>query len=126
MNGGHIIKHWSRTQPNIALSSGEAELYSAVKGASAGLGVVSLLGDMGEERRPVRLHIDASATKGALTRRGTGRMKHIETQYLWAQQVAQQKKVECTKIPRLENVSDILTHHWSPSEGIRFFRRLGV
>ena len=32
MLGQHVISHWSKSQSNIALSSGEAELNAAVKG----------------------------------------------------------------------------------------------
>ena len=32
--GSHLVKHWSTTQKITALSSGEAELYGVVKGAS--------------------------------------------------------------------------------------------
>ena len=39
MLGQHMIKSWSSTQSVIALSSGEAEYYSMVKGGSIGLGV---------------------------------------------------------------------------------------
>ena len=46
--GTHLIKSWSSTQGNIALSSGEAELYGVVKGACEGLGVSTLLNDFGE------------------------------------------------------------------------------
>ena len=38
MLGQHMIKSWSTTQSVIALSSGEAEYYSMVKGGSVGLG----------------------------------------------------------------------------------------
>ena len=39
---GCIIKTWSRTQNNMALSSAEAELYAEVKAASETLGLVSM------------------------------------------------------------------------------------
>ena len=35
---GHIIKSWAATEGIIALSSGEAEFYSMVKGGSVALG----------------------------------------------------------------------------------------
>ena len=38
MIGGHMIKSWSTTQPVIALSSGEAVLYSLVKAAAQAKG----------------------------------------------------------------------------------------
>ena len=37
MIGSHLLKSWSTTQSVIALSSGEVEYYSMVKGGSVGL-----------------------------------------------------------------------------------------
>ena len=45
--GDHVIKTWSFTQATIALSSGEAEYYGMVKGASMALGIQSMLEDLG-------------------------------------------------------------------------------
>ena len=43
MIGSHPIKSWATTQGVIALSSGEAEFYSIVKGASISMGLANLL-----------------------------------------------------------------------------------
>ena len=126
MMESHLIKPWSRTQHNIALSSGETELYSATTGSSEALGLVNLLTDMGEPKLQVKLHIDASATKSAITRRGTGRMKHIETQHLWIQQSIHNGRIKCLKIPRSDNFSDMLTHHWSRTDGDKYLNGMGL
>ena len=47
MFGGHLIKSWSTTQDLIALSSGEAEYYGLVKGSAIGLGIRSMMRDLG-------------------------------------------------------------------------------
>ena len=39
--GDHLIAAWSRVQPRIALSSGEAELYAGMRGISEILGLRS-------------------------------------------------------------------------------------
>ena len=49
MIGGSQIKHWSKTQSTIALSSGEAELIGIGSGCAQGLGLQSLAADMGLE-----------------------------------------------------------------------------
>ena len=36
--GSHLIKSWSSTQADVALSSGEAEYYGTVKAGGMGLG----------------------------------------------------------------------------------------
>ena len=43
MWGNHLIKSWSSTQSVVALSSGEAEYYGMVKGASVAIGLQSVL-----------------------------------------------------------------------------------
>ena len=45
MIGNHCIKSWSSTQSVIALSSGEAELYSLVKATSQAIGIKHMLGE---------------------------------------------------------------------------------
>ena len=45
--GGHLLKSYSRTQSNIALSSAEAELYSFATAASEALGLKSMSRDLG-------------------------------------------------------------------------------
>ena len=47
MLGQCLIKHWSKTQTTISLSSGEAELHGIVFGAAQALGMQSLLKDLG-------------------------------------------------------------------------------
>ena len=47
MLGGDLIKSWSSTQPIIALSSREPDLYATVKAASQATGLISMLGDFG-------------------------------------------------------------------------------
>ena len=71
MIGSHVIKTWSTTQAVLALSSGEAEYYGMVKGASIALGVQSMLRDLGVEVR-IRLRTDASAVKCPNARRMLG------------------------------------------------------
>ena len=43
---GYLVKHWSKTQPTIALSSGEAELVGIGQGMAQALGLQSLAQDM--------------------------------------------------------------------------------
>jgi hypothetical protein len=45
--GKHLVKSWSSTQATLALSSGEAEFYAIIEGASRSLGVQALMEDMG-------------------------------------------------------------------------------
>ena len=47
MLGQHLLKIWSKTQSLVALSSGESELYAALKASAEGLGMKSVALRMG-------------------------------------------------------------------------------
>ena len=46
---GKYLKSWSSTQQVIALSSGEAELYGMLKGATHTKGLIAMMADFGEK-----------------------------------------------------------------------------
>ena len=85
MLGAHLLKSWASTQPTITLSSGEAELHGVVKGSAAGLGMVSLLADLGVRIR-LRVWTDSTASIGICKRQGLGKVRHLDVQDLWFQQ----------------------------------------
>ena len=68
------------------MSSGEAEFYGAVKGASAGLGMRALYKDIGHDL-PLRLWTDSSAAVGICSKQGLGKLRHLECTSLWIQQM---------------------------------------
>ena len=51
MHGVHLIKMISATQKVQALASAESEYYSMVRGAAAGIGLLSLARDFGYQLR---------------------------------------------------------------------------
>ena len=110
MLGGHTIKTWSTTQAVIALSSGEAEYYGMVKGASVGLGVKELMRDLGMQLR-TRVFTDASAAIGIASRKGLGKVRHIEVNQLWLQDKVGTKEIEIRKVESKKNLADALTKH---------------
>ena len=93
---GYMVKTWSTTQTLVALSSGEAELYAMVRASAEGLGLQSLLKDIGFDT-VVRVKADASAALGVVERRGLGRLRHVHTNYLWIQSHAAEKTINFTK-----------------------------
>ena len=64
----------------------------------------------------ITIETDASAGKGIAMRLGAGKMKHLETQWLWSQRVFYDKLAEVKKIPRKENSADIGTRHCTAVE----------
>ena len=86
MHGSHLLKAYSRTQSNIALSSGEAEYYGLVSTASEALGLVAMTEDFGDKAESF-LYADASAAIGVANREGLGRIRHLDTQVVAAASV---------------------------------------
>ena len=74
MLGRHCLKAWSKTN----------ELFGVIKGFSEGLGLVTLAGDFGADMK-VRVHVDDTAAKGMVERRGLSSVRHIEVDNLWIQ-----------------------------------------
>ena len=76
MVGDICLKAWSTTQRVVALSSGEAEYYAAVKGASKGLGFLTGCADLGiwaDGVVSLRVLTDSSACKGFAREQAFGR-----------------------------------------------------
>ena len=94
----HMIKQWASTQDVLALSSGEAEYYGIVRGGAQALGIRSLLADWGIQRR-IRIRTDASVAKSIASRRGVGKIRHIEVNQLWLQEKVNKGDIEIEKVP---------------------------
>ena len=87
--GDHLIAAWSRLQPRIALSSGEAELYAGMRGISETLGFVHLMCEFKSNDWGRIVHrVDASACRAIMLRRGCGGLKNITVKSLWVQEAA--------------------------------------
>ena len=125
MAGSHLLAHWSRTQQNVALSSGEAELNGLCKATQEGLAAKHISEEVGESWR-LTLCTDSSAARGIIQRQGAGKVKHLSVKQLWVQELETQKELDTMKVPRERNFADLLTHHWTRAEGARFFGGLGL
>ena len=125
MYGKHLLHHWSSTQSVVALSSAEAELNAIVKGASEMLGIMNVMKECGRKVEG-QMWTDSSAAKGILHRQGAGKVKHLECRQLWVQEKIANKTIKCDKVAREMNPADMLTHHWTTSEGHHHLRSLHV
>ena len=88
------------------MSSGESEFYGVVKAAGIALGYQSLLRDVGHEL-PVRVWTDSTATIGICGRQGLGKLRHIDTHYLWVQQRVRDKTFELYKAKGLVHLKKL-------------------
>ena len=102
------IRDRSKTQPTIALSSGEAELSGIGAGIAMGLGVQSICKDLGYNYQ-LRIHFDATAAIGIARRRGMGKIRHLDTTDLWVQEVVRSGRVALVKVLGADNPADIFT-----------------
>ena len=116
--GGHCIKTWSTTQGAVALSSAEAEFYAMVDGVTKGKWMVMVAKEwgLGEITTEMVLGRDSSAAKSFVSRRGLGRMRHIEVRDLWLKEEVKKGSVKINKVRGDENPADLMTK----------FSRMGV
>ena len=125
--GKHLIKSWSTTQSTIALSSGEAEFYAIVEGASRALGIQALMYDMGMSSKiEVRIKSDSSAGRAISLRKGTGKMRHLQVKYLWLQDATFEKRLKVEKIKGVENPADVCTKYLTGEEANALISKYGV
>ena len=122
--GESAVRGWS-TQAVIALSSGEAEYYAALKGSCAALGFQSMLVDLGM-RASITLFTDSSAARGIIHRAGLGKLRHLETGYLWLQAAVKNKRLQVRKVPGKDNPADLFTKHLAAAEMWKHLGTLGM
>ena len=131
MIGDHCLKVWSSTQGALALSSAEAEYYSMVEGVIRMKGLQAIgreLGVEGSEERialewiegkdgvEMELLVDSSAAKSFVSRRGMGKMRHMEVKWFWLQEEVKKGKVVVLKVKGEKNPADIVTKYLTMKE----------
>ena len=111
MLGAHCIKTWSATQGAVALSSAEAEFYAMVEAVTRAKGLGSLASEIGFKGIENTIHIgtDSCAAKSFVSRRGLGKMRHLEIRDLWLQKEVRDGKVVVRKVAGEENPADLMT-----------------
>ena len=121
---GACLKTWSTTQAVRALSSAEAEYYAALKGASMALGFRSMAADLGENIKVV-LRTDSSAALGIIGRQGLGKVRHLETGYLWLQDIVSQRRLAIRKVKGADHPADLSTKYLKSEDVERHLKFLG-
>ena len=110
MAGTHLLKSWSSAQKPITLSSGEAELVAAVKMATELIGITQLARDWGLDMKG-RVNVDSSAAIGTMSRRGNGKLRHVQVGTLWIQEKVEDGDLDIEKVGGNWNPADALTKH---------------
>ena len=110
MLGQCLVKHWSKTQSTISLSSGEAELHGIAYGCAQSLGIKSLLRDLGWNME-LKVWSDATAAIGIARRKGLGKIRHLDCTDLWIQDKIRSRQIQLEKVLGLENPADMFTKY---------------
>ena len=98
--GEHLLRHMSCLQTLVALSSGEAEYYSLIRGACTSLGIQS----------HYQIYSDSSAARSVARRRGIGgRLRHLQTRHLWLQSRVALGHLKLDVVAGGKNPADTLT-----------------
>ena len=127
MLGKHCIKTWSSTQGAVALSSAEAEFYAMIEATVRSKGMLSTMKEIGfQMTERVQLYTDSSAAKSFVSRRGLGKMKHLEIRDLWLQREVGLGLVIVNKVEGPRNPADLMTKYLKRWEIELRLRLMGI
>ena len=96
----------SRGQASVALSSCEAEVMAASEGIKEALLLQEILMFVGLGLFEIDFKVDSSTAHAFFHRRGV----YIDSRILWLQDLIAAGGVRVKKIPRTQNLADMLTH----------------
>ena len=126
MAEGMRLHAHSRGQASVALSSCEAEVMAASEGIKEALLLQEVLMFVGLGHYEIEVKVDSSAAHAFFHRRGVGRMKHIDSRILWLQDLIAAGGAKLKKIPRTQNLADMLTHTPSAKELEMFLQLMSL
>ena len=115
---------WRRGQAVIAISSGEAEFYSLVTLIAELCGIRSLALDWNLDYK-LAVNTDATAAIGIASRRGLGKVKHVDTTFLWVQERIENLKIAIHKKHTSEMLADMLTKFLTNREIVKHLAGMG-
>ena len=106
----------SRRQASVALSNCKAEVLAASGGMKEALLLQEVLMFACLGHYEIEIKVDSSAAHAFFHRRKVGRMKHRDSRILRLQDLIAAGGVRLKKIPRTQNLADMLTHTPSAKE----------
>ena len=109
MEEGMRLHAHSRGQASVALSSCEAEVLATSEGIKEALLLQEVLMFAGLGHYEIEVKVDSSAAHAFFHRRGFGRTKHVDSRILRLQDLIAAGGVRLKKIPRTQNLADMLT-----------------
>ena len=118
---------WAGCRRTRKSTSGAAIVFGnhLVQPLGPSLGFVGGLHDMGYSVNAV-VEGDSAVSLGIVQRRGLGKLRHIQVQFLWIQGAVRDQLLKVRKIPGAENPADLLTKHVPAEVRDRHLQRLCV
>ena len=98
----------------VSLSSAESEFYAIGSGCARGLIVKHVLQEILKTMSPdsdvkMTIRTDSDAARGMIHRVGCGRVRHLQTRFLWHQQAFREGQFNVVRCGTKENPSDLVT-----------------
>ena len=70
------------------------------------------------------VHVDSSAAIGMVSRRGSGKLRHIKVGHLWIQEMAEEGEVQVRKVLGDSNPADLMTKHLHERKVVQFMAHM--
>ena len=107
----HTIETWSVDQQVVSLSSAESEFYAIGSGCARGLTIKHVLLEILHTTTPdavigMTVCTDSDAARGMIHRVGCGRVRYLQTRYLWHQQALREGHFVVVRCGTKENPRD--------------------
>ena len=110
----------------LAKSTAESELHGVVQGVCEGLGIDTLLRDLGQHEPKVRIYLDVTAVRGIVERKGFSKVKHIDTDVWCLQEQIARRLLALCKVLGTVNVSDFMTKNMTSDTILGYLQRMGL
>ena len=125
--GGCLAYSSSRTQKIVPLPSAESETYAAASAVMDAILIRAIISWLLQLTVLMCLHIDSSAARGILSRRGVGRLRHLSCRVLWFQNLVGEKLLMVKPVLGTINPADTATKRLSVNmlESLLYFWYLG-
>ena len=111
--GTCMIYSSSKTQKVVSLSSAESETYAAAGAVMDAVLIHGIFTWLLGLHIIMCLHLDSSASRGILSRKGVGRLRHLSCRVLWLQDLVNERSLMVRSVLGTLNPADVGTKRLS-------------
>eukprot|EP00435_Cladocopium_sp_Y103_P064563 s467_g26.t1 len=108
-----MIYSSSKTQKVVSLSSAESETYAAAGAVMDAVLIHGIFTWLLGLHIIMCLHLDSSASRGILSRKGVGRLRHLSCRVLWLQDLVSERSLMVRSVLGTLNPADVGTKRLS-------------